>query len=166
MARAFAAEGTKVLIADISETVEETARAIAAVDILSPSGCGRHQPRDVHRLIEAAVGEYGRLDILVITPGSQGWLYFKPTPDDWDSVIDVCLKGTFLCTQASIKHMMQSSYGRIINISSRAHLGNPGQANYSARKQDCSALPVLSRWSLANLELPATQLRQVTSEPN
>src|ERR1700682_6465782 len=70
MARAFAAEGTKVLIADISETVEETARAIAAsghsvtgvvADITNPD--------DVNRLIEAAVGEYGRLDILVNNAG-------------------------------------------------------------------------------------------------
>jgi 3-oxoacyl-[acyl-carrier protein] reductase len=136
MARAFAAEGTKVLIADISETVEETARAIAAgghsvtgvvADVTNPD--------DVNRLIEAAVGEYGRLDILVNNAGFPRDGYISNlTADDWDSVIDVCLKGTFLCTKASIKHMMQSSYGRIINISSRAHLGNPGQANYSAAK--------------------------------
>ena len=54
--------------------------------------------------------------------------------DDWNAVVDVILKGAFLCTRAVIPHMVQARYGRIVNISSRAHLGNPGQANYSAAK--------------------------------
>src|SRR5258708_32872613 len=70
MARAFAAEGTKVLIADISETVEETARDIAAGGhIVTGGGADVTNPEGVNRLIEAAVGEYGRLDKLVNNAG-------------------------------------------------------------------------------------------------
>jgi 3-oxoacyl-[acyl-carrier protein] reductase len=136
MAQAFAAEGAKVVIADISPAVEETARAITGsghsvtgviADVTNPD--------DINRLVETAVGEYGQLDILVNNAGFPKDGYISNlTVDDWDSVMDVCLKGAFLCTQASIKHMMQNAYGRIINISSRAYLGSPGQANYSAAK--------------------------------
>lgn len=54
--------------------------------------------------------------------------------DDWECVLDVVLKGAFLCTRAAVPHLAEQKYGRIINISSRADLGNPGQANYSAAK--------------------------------
>jgi len=85
------------LIADISETVEETARAIA-VGGYSVTGVVADvtDPDDVNRLIEAAVGEYGRLDILVNNAGFPRDGYISNlTADDWDSVIDVCLKGLF-----------------------------------------------------------------------
>jgi 3-oxoacyl-[acyl-carrier protein] reductase len=136
MAQAFAAEGATILIADINPAVEETARAIARAGY-SVTGviADVTNPVDVNRLVETAVDEYGRLDILVNNAGFPKDGYISNlTIDDWDSVMDVCLKGAFLCTQASIKHMMQNAYGRIINISSRAYLGSPGQANYSAAK--------------------------------
>ncbi|MDC7286154.1 SDR family NAD(P)-dependent oxidoreductase, partial [Bifidobacterium thermophilum] len=53
---------------------------------------------------------------------------------DWDKVIDVCLKGAFLCSKYASAYMVEQNYGKIINISSRAYLGNPGQANYSSAK--------------------------------
>jgi NAD(P)-dependent dehydrogenase (short-subunit alcohol dehydrogenase family) len=56
------------------------------------------------------------------------------TEEDWDSVLNVNLKGMFNTCQAAIAHMREKKYGRIINISSRAWLGWPGQANYSASK--------------------------------
>jgi 3-oxoacyl-[acyl-carrier protein] reductase len=56
------------------------------------------------------------------------------TESDWDAVVDVVLKGAFLCSKAVLPGMLGNKWGRIINISSRAHLGNPGQANYSAAK--------------------------------
>jgi 3-oxoacyl-[acyl-carrier protein] reductase len=54
--------------------------------------------------------------------------------DDWDAVVDVILKGAFLCSKAVLPSMLVNNWGRIINISSRAYLGNAGQANYSAAK--------------------------------
>ena len=54
--------------------------------------------------------------------------------DDWDSVIDIHLKGTFLCSRAAQRGMVSRKYGRIVNVSSTAALGNRGQVNYSAAK--------------------------------
>ena len=58
----------------------------------------------------------------------------KMTEEDWNLVVDVILKGAFLASKAVIPHMIAQRWGRVINISSRAYLGNPGQANYSAAK--------------------------------
>jgi 3-oxoacyl-[acyl-carrier protein] reductase len=56
------------------------------------------------------------------------------TDDEWRTVLDVCLFGTFATSRAVAPGMIEREYGRIVNLSSRAYLGNPGQANYSAAK--------------------------------
>jgi NAD(P)-dependent dehydrogenase (short-subunit alcohol dehydrogenase family) len=86
-------------------------------------------------LVAAALDAYGRVDILVNNVGMarDGWLA-KMSEDDWDTVLAVNLKSQFLCCRAVAPHMMEQEYGRIINISSRAWLGGPGQANYAASK--------------------------------
>jgi 3-oxoacyl-[acyl-carrier protein] reductase len=61
-------------------------------------------------------------------------LIFKMTEQDWDSVLGVHLKGSFLMTRAVQKYMTQEKYGRIVNLSSTSALGNRGQVNYSAAK--------------------------------
>ena len=53
---------------------------------------------------------------------------------DWDAVVDTILKGAYHCTRAALPSMMERKWGRVINIASRAHWGNPGQTNYSAAK--------------------------------
>jgi NAD(P)-dependent dehydrogenase (short-subunit alcohol dehydrogenase family) len=62
-------------------------------------------------------------------------MIYNTTDEEWDSVIKVNLSGTFYCTRAACKIMRQQNYGRIINTSSHAGLGNMGQANYSAAKE-------------------------------
>lgn len=86
-------------------------------------------------LIRSAIDEYGRVDILVNNVGTarDGWLA-KMSEDDWDTVLTVNLKSQFLMCREVAPHMMEQQYGRIINISSRAWLGGPGQANYAASK--------------------------------
>jgi NAD(P)-dependent dehydrogenase (short-subunit alcohol dehydrogenase family) len=86
-------------------------------------------------LVAAAVDAYGRVDILVNNVGMarDGWLA-KMSEEDWDTVLAVNLKSQFLCCRAVAPHMMDQEFGRIINISSRAWLGGPGQANYAASK--------------------------------
>ncbi|MDR3474537.1 MAG: SDR family oxidoreductase, partial [Devosia sp.] len=58
----------------------------------------------------------------------------KMSEEDWDLVLKVILKGSFLTCKAVMPHFIEQQWGRIVNISSRAYLGNPGQANYSAAK--------------------------------
>lgn len=92
---------------------------------------------DVERMVDAAIEAFGRIDILVCNAGITRFAPFlEMTEEDWDAVIEVDLKGTFLCGQAVAKHMVTRKYGKIINISSASGLGarNPTMANYAASK--------------------------------
>jgi 3-oxoacyl-[acyl-carrier protein] reductase len=88
------------------------------------------------RIIQAAVDNFGHIDILVNNAGIlRDRMIFNMTFEEWDAVIKVHLYGTFFCTHNASKFMRQQKYGRIINTSSHAGLGNMGQANYSAAKE-------------------------------
>jgi 3-oxoacyl-[acyl-carrier protein] reductase len=89
--------------------------------------------------VEAAVtrvaDEVGPPVVLVNNAGiTRDNLIFKMTEQDWDSVLGVHLKGSFLMTRAVQKYMTEQKYGRIVNLSSTSALGNRGQVNYSAAK--------------------------------
>ncbi|MBM7693769.1 3-oxoacyl-[acyl-carrier protein] reductase [Peribacillus deserti] len=89
--------------------------------------------------VENAVKEvyetFGSVDILVNNAGViRDNLFFKMTDSDWQTVMDVHLKGSFNAARAVQKYMVENKYGRIINISSTSALGNRGQANYAAAK--------------------------------
>ena len=79
---------------------------------------------------------WGRLDILVNNAGiNRDRLLLRMASDDWDEVLDVNLKGAFLCTKFVMPHLIKQRHGRVVNISSVVGLsGNPGQANYAAAK--------------------------------
>ena len=84
---------------------------------------------------------FGRLDILVNNAGVvRDNLLFKMSEDEWETVIDVHLKGAFLCSRAAQKYMVEQKYGRIVSLSSASALGNRGQANYSAAKAGLQGL--------------------------
>jgi len=91
---------------------------------------------EVEQVFEAARKEFGRIDILVNNAGiTKDGLLMRMREDAWDAVMDINLKGVFLCSREAIKDMIRQRYGRIINITSvAAFMGNPGQANYSASK--------------------------------
>lgn len=137
MATSFAQEGARVVVTDINR---ESAHACAA-EIKGAGGVAIGvqadvtNAADVERLVKAAVDAFGAIDILVNNAGfTRDGLIKNMSEDDWDSVVDVVLRGAFLCTRAVVPIMAQQKSGRIINIASRAHHGNPGQANYSAAK--------------------------------
>ena len=67
-------------------------------------------------------------------------LLFKMSEDDWDTVLNVHLRGSFLMSRSVQKHMVAQRYGRIVNLSSSSALGNRGQANYSAAKAGMQGL--------------------------
>jgi 3-oxoacyl-[acyl-carrier protein] reductase len=89
-----------------------------------------------NNLIATAVESYGQVDILVNNAGiTKDGLILRMKDEDWDSVLDINLKGAFICTRAAAKMMTKKRYGRIINISSVVgEMGNAGQANYCASK--------------------------------
>ena len=92
---------------------------------------------DVDRMVDTAISTFCKIDILVCNAGITRFAPFlEMTDDDWDAVLDVDLKGTFLCGQAVARHMVPRKYGKIINISSLSGMGarNHTMANYAASK--------------------------------
>lgn len=94
------------------------------------------QKTDVDTLTKAAIEEFGRIDILVNNAGfTRPAMMLKMTEDEWDQVLDIHLKGAFLCSQSVAQHMKNQNCGKIINVTSVAGLvGTVGQINYSAAK--------------------------------
>jgi NAD(P)-dependent dehydrogenase (short-subunit alcohol dehydrogenase family) len=87
-------------------------------------------------IIKKAVDSFGRLDVLVNNAGfNRDRMVYNTSDEEWESVVRTNLGGTFYCTRAACKVMRGQNYGRIINTSSHAGLGNMGQANYSAAKE-------------------------------
>lgn len=137
VAKTLAQNGARVVINDINaERVLKVAEDIKATGGEVIGVAADISKRDqVQDMIKRTVDTFGSIDILVNNAGiakDKGFL--KMTEDDWDSVLNVNLKGMFNTCQAAVAHMREKKYGRIINISSRAWLGWPGQANYAASK--------------------------------
>lgn len=136
-ARRLAQEGAKVVIADLNPDTANT-----TAERLRMDGHSVHcvvgdvtKAADVARLVEETVAVFGGVHILVNNAGfPRDGFITKMSEEDWDLVLDVILKGSFLACKAVMPHMIAQRWGRIVNISSRAHLGNPGQANYAAAK--------------------------------
>jgi 3-oxoacyl-[acyl-carrier protein] reductase len=133
----FAQEGARVCLSDI----DGHGATIAAEEMraeglqVSPAKLDVTNRAEVEAVVGEVVDGHGRLDILVNNAGiTRDNLVFKMTDEDWKSVMEVHLTGAFLCSRAAQKHMVEGGYGRIVNVSSVAALGNRGQSNYSAAK--------------------------------
>lgn len=133
----FAEEGAKIVVNDINE-----ADALRTVEKIKNMGrqavavVGSVASREIaQKMVDTAVNEFGTVDILVNNAGIiRDAMLHKMTDEQWDQVIEVNLKGVFLCTQCAARVMREKGYGKIINISSTSWRGNPGQLNYSATK--------------------------------
>lgn len=133
----FAGEGAKIVVNDVNEK-----DATAVVEKIKAKGgqavaaTGSVAVREiVQSLVDTAVKEFGTIDIMVNNAGiTHDTILHKMTDDQWNSVIDVNLKGVFLGIQCAARVMREKGYGKIINISSTSALGNAGQINYSASK--------------------------------
>ena len=144
----FARHGARVVVNDLggardgtgtdrsmADQVVEEIRA-AGGDAIADHG-DVSEPRGAETLIRRAVDTFGQLDIMVNNAGIlRDKTLRKMTVEQWDAVIQVHLRGTFLCTQATARHLMdRGAPGRIINTTSVSGLkGNFGQANYAAAK--------------------------------
>jgi 3-oxoacyl-[acyl-carrier protein] reductase len=133
----FAEEGAKVAIIDVNEeALRETAHELSEKGfVIFTKVANVTVAEEVEAAIEEVVNTFGSLDILVNNAGViRDNMLFKMSDSDWQTVMDVHLKGSFNAARAAQKHMVKNKYGRIINISSTSALGNRGQANYAAAK--------------------------------
>ncbi|MCD6305315.1 MAG: 3-oxoacyl-ACP reductase FabG [Deltaproteobacteria bacterium] len=139
VALGFAKEGAQVVI---NYTSNEAAanEVVAAVEGMGSRAIAVRadvaQKKDAKDLVGATVETFGRIDILVNNAGfTRPALLLKMSEEQWDQVVDIHLKGAFLCTQAAGLHMKDEKNGKIINVMSVAGLvGTVGQVNYSAAK--------------------------------
>ncbi|MEO3824520.1 3-oxoacyl-ACP reductase FabG [Actinomadura sp. B10D3] len=133
----LAREGFAVAVCDLDEaacagTVETIAKdggtALAVgVDVADSAA--------VSAAVARVAAELGPPVVLVNNAGiTRDNLLFKMSDDDWDAVMSVHLRGSFLMSRAAQEHMTKAGWGRIVNLSSVSALGNRGQANYSAAK--------------------------------
>jgi len=127
----FAAEGAKLIVNDVNET-----DAIRTVETIKSKGgqavavIGSVASRQVaQKMVDTAVKEFGTVDILVNNAGIiRDAMLHKMTDEQWDTVIEVNLKGVFLCTQCAAQVMREKKYGKIINISSSSWRAIPGNS--------------------------------------
>jgi 3-oxoacyl-[acyl-carrier protein] reductase len=133
----LAADGLAVAVIDLEETA-----AKGTVDAIEAAG-GRglavgadvSDAEQVEAAVNRVVAELGAPTVLVNNAGvTRDNLLFKMTEADWDTVMGVHLRGSFLMSRAVQKHMVEAKWGRIVNLSSTSALGNRGQANYSTAK--------------------------------
>jgi 3-oxoacyl-[acyl-carrier protein] reductase len=140
----LAKDGYDVVISDILEDVaKETAKEIEALGQKSLVVVADvSKAEDAARLIDETVKAFGRLDVLVNNAGiTRDNLAIRMKESEWDMVLNINLKGTFLCSQAAAKVMMKKRSGRIVNIASVSGiLGTAGQANYASSKAGVIAL--------------------------
>ena len=141
----LAKEGAAVIVCDVNQTgIDETVQLIEAQNGKAIGIAGNVADKgDVQRVIDTALEKFGHLDILINNAGiNRDALTVRVKDGDikmmseeqWDAVLSVNLKGTWLMAQAAALPMIKQKYGRIVNTSSIAAQGNVGQANYSASK--------------------------------
>lgn len=128
------ADGMRVVLADVDQWTVETAAQELGVQAI-PSVCDVGDAESVKKLFVDIAAAHGVVDVVVNNAGIiRDNLIWRMNVDEFDEVIRVNLRGTWLmCREAAIAMRAQQS-GRIINIASRAWLGNPGQTNYSSSK--------------------------------
>ncbi len=134
----MAKEGANIAIADVNiEIAQETAGEVSSLGV---KGMALKLDVSSQDDVQAAFGEFseefGSLDILVNNAGiTKDTLILRMKEEEWDAVLNINLKGTFLCSKEAVKKMSKQRSGKIISISSVvAFAGNPGQANYSSSK--------------------------------
>lgn len=139
VALGFAKEGASMVINYTSNEkaaneVVETIRSMGNKAIAVKADVAKKE--DADDLVNSALNTFGRLDILVNNAGfTRPAMMIKMTEDQWDQVVDIHLKGAFLCARAAGLYMKEQKSGKIINVTSVAGIvGTVGQINYSAAK--------------------------------
>jgi 3-oxoacyl-[acyl-carrier protein] reductase len=137
VARRLSADGFRVAVLDLDEAAcAGTVDAIVAAGGSALAvGVDVADEVAVTAAVDRVAADLGRPTVLVNNAGiTRDNLLFKMTADEWDSVLNVHLRGSFLMSRAVQSHLVDAGWGRIVNLSSVSALGNRGQANYSAAK--------------------------------
>jgi 3-oxoacyl-[acyl-carrier protein] reductase len=135
IAEKFAGLKARVVVSDLDQNQVEKVASEIGGDTIGVRADVR-QLGDIEKLFEQALAKFGKIDIVVNNAGvTRDTLMIRMDEKDWDMVLDINLKGSFLVTKTAARIMMKQRYGRIINISSIVGIdGNAGQANYAASK--------------------------------
>ncbi|GAA5207891.1 SDR family oxidoreductase [Streptomyces thinghirensis] len=157
-ARALAAAGAAVVVNDVDQEAVDAAVATVTSDGGKAAGvvAAVGDSEAARQLVDAAVREFGRLDVLVTNAGIlRDRVLWKMTDDDFDAVVRVHLRGTFTCARAAATRMReQGTGGRLVLISSPAgQRGNFGQTNYAAAKAGIVAMARTWAMELARAEI-------------
>ena len=150
IAETFSAHGARVVLADLDgRAAEESAARLGNATGIA---CDVTDPDAVQAAVEAATGEFGALDVMVNNAGiTRDATMRKMTVDDFESVLDVHLKGAWLGTRAAAAVMREQGSGAIVNISSiSGKVGMVGQTNYSAAKAGMVGLTKAAAKELAH----------------
>ena len=142
-ARRLAADGMAVAVLDLDVgSCDATVEAITSAGGRAIAvGADVSEDDQVEAAVATVAEEFGPPTVLVNNAGVlRDNLLFKMSEDDWDTVLNVHLRGSFLMSRSVQKHMVDQRYGRIVNLSSSSALGNRGQANYSAAKAGMQGL--------------------------
>ncbi|MCH7811542.1 MAG: 3-oxoacyl-ACP reductase FabG [Chloroflexi bacterium] len=132
----------------VAEVTGAKGRAIAVL-------CDVGKPDDVQAMVQRTMDEFGQIDILVNNAGvNRDRSLRRMSAEEWQEVINTDLNSAFYCTSAVLPHMVERSYGRIINMSSIiGQMGNVGQANYAAAKAGLVALTKSAAQELARYNI-------------
>ncbi len=146
-ALALAAEGAKIVVNDLGAAADGSGASASPADEVCqeikklggeavPNFDSVATWAGGEKIVKTAIDSFGRIDILVNNAGIlRDKMVFNMTEEEWDIILKIHLYGHFYCTRAASPYMRQQRWGRIINTSSIAGLGNMGQANYSAAKE-------------------------------
>ncbi|MFI6481260.1 SDR family oxidoreductase [Nonomuraea sp. NPDC050663] len=152
-ARALTAAGARVVVNDVdAEAAERAARELGTVAEVGAVGTAEV----AQALVDRAVAEYGRLDVMVTNAGIlRDRVVWKMSDEEFDAVIEVHLRGTFTCVRSAVRHLReQGAGGRIILAGSPAgQRGNFGQTNYAAAKAGIAAMARTWAMELARDEI-------------
>lgn len=155
---ALAKEGASVVVSDVAiagRNVDENSPVVKEIQALGgkalPVETNVASKEDVQNMVQKTLDTFGQIDILVNCAGfTKPAMIHKISEEDWDAVINVHLKGTFLGIQAVAEHMMERKTGSIITVTSSAGIqGTIGQANYAAAKGGINALTMAAARELA-----------------
>ncbi|MDY8136342.1 3-oxoacyl-ACP reductase FabG [Aquimarina sp. 2201CG5-10] len=169
----FAREGAKIIIWDLLPEGEETANSIVQngynAEFINISVTDKSA---IEIEAKRIFNTYGKIDILINNAGiTKDRTLHKMSEAEWDAVIDVNLKGVFLCTQVVSHYMKEAGYGRIVSAASNVGLrGNFGQTNYAATKAGVIAMSKtwtveLGKYGItANALAPGFTLTEMTDQ--